>query len=186
MRCFDKRTGHSSNIETPNYFSSVMDQVFVKSPSKKIMLKSCCCCVDLRVGCIVFAVLGVFVNCGFFGTKYQNCGLDHCNDAFKVLASGSTFGLISSLCLIFGVLKSNHEAVFLSLIAELIRMILYFAFAIMSFVVFAECNTVGTPRDIKCDLQLVGGLMGMFAIFAWIYPWLCALSLVQKMTGAES
>ena len=166
-----------------------MDQVFVKSPSKKMMLKSCCCCVDLRVGCIVFAVLGIFVNCGFFGTKYQNCVPNYCNDAFKVLASGITFGLISSLCLIFGVLKSNHEAVFLSLIAELIRMVLYFAFSIMSFIVFADCNSspsVGTTQDTKCDLHLVGGIMAILSICSWIYPWICGLSLFQKMRGVES
>ena len=169
-----------------------MKQIFVKPPSK-ILLHSCCCCIDVRVGCMILAIIGIFVNCGFFGTKYQNCNaLGDCNDTFKVLASGSTFGIMGSLCLIFGVLKSNIAAVSFSLIAELIRMLLYFAFAIMSFVNFSDCNSsnpiltnVFCNTETCCNLHLVGGIFGILSIIAWIYPWLVAFSLFQKMREKE-
>jgi len=138
------------------------------------MFKSCCCCVDLRKGCISIAIFGIISNCGFFGAK-----IDSASDGFKVLISGQVIGLIGSLILLFGAFKSNKIAVSLNLVLELIHMVLYFAFSIMMFVAYNKINKTG--GSILASPYLVAGIVGLLNVLIFIYLWLCVFSLYLKL-----
>ena len=159
-------------------------------------LKKCCYCIDLRIGCIIFAVLGFIVNSGFFGTVYPHCfmlpGARGCSDAFYVLVAGSTLGVLGSLCLLLGAIISNKIVISLYLVVEGLRMMLYIAYSGLSFKLFSDfsCSTVfkfpASPLKTNCILILVGGIMGLISVLLWIYVWVCALSLVLNIRKKES
>ena len=109
-----------------------------------IKLKACCYCIDLRIGLIILAVIGIVVNSGFIGTEPNLCGdisasSRVCNIAFYVLVAGSTVGIVGSLCLLLGAIMSNKVAISIYLVAEGMRMGLYLAFAILIFDFFCFC-----------------------------------------------
>ena len=131
-----------------------------------MLFQKCCCCIDLRIGCIIIAVVGLLANLGFYGTKAtlcvsgdlakmrrdsSCCGLSNmdsvCNDTFYILVAGSTIGIIGNLCLLFGAIMSNISivlskiAVSLYLLAEGLRILIYTSFATLAFDIF---------RDTKC------------------------------------
>ena len=94
-------------------------------------LKKCCFCIDLRVGCIIFSVVGILVNCGFFGKKKDLCGprpdlilktyTDECSQGFYIIVAGSVLGIMGNVCLLFGAIRSQMIAVALYLLTDFIR-----------------------------------------------------------------
>ena len=171
--------------------------------------KTYCWCIDLRVGCIISAIIGILVNGAFFGAYNNHCHTDilgntHCSDTFKVLVSGSTIGIIGSMCLLFGAIYQytlpNKMAVALYLIAEPIRIILYLVFAIMSFILLSNpgditaevsCSSIFKPgvqhdKQKWCSLLLVAGIIGLQTVSVGIYFWLCAFSFLLKLIKREN
>ena len=145
------------------------------------MFKLCCCCVDLRKGCIIIAILGIIVNCGYFGTDLPSSSKE-----YKLLISGNVIGLIGNLSLLFGAFKSNKIAISLYLVLELIQMVLYFAFSIMMFVLYNKVNkTTGSIGISIGTLILVEGIFGLLTVLVWIYLWLCVFSLFLKLKREE-
>ena len=140
------------------------------------MLKSCCCCVDLRKGCISIAILGIIENCGSFA-NLNEAGLPY--EADKVLISGNVIALIGNLILLFGAFKSNKIAVSLYLVLESIHMVLYFAFSIMMFVGYSKMT--GAVQITFGTAYLAGGICGLLTVLIWIYLWLCVFSLFLKL-----
>ena len=108
----------------------------------KMGLNKCCCCIDLRTGCIILAVLGIIVNCGFFGFADSRCftttvnrkEVTNCVDDFYVITAGNVIGIKGCVCLLFGSIKYNRVGVLVYLTTEIIRVILHFAGAIMIFI----------------------------------------------------
>ena len=154
-----------------------------------ILFKKCCCCLDLRLGSILWAVLTIVVNCGFFGTKPNLCNFVFCFEAFYVLVAGSTIGIVGSLCLLIGAIMSNKLSTILIsiyLIFDGIRMILYIAFGGWSFDIYGKCmgDQVGVVAALlggNCILVLVGAIFGMVYALVSIYFWLCTFSFLQKI-----
>ena len=110
-----------------------------------MILNKCCCCIDLRLGCLIFAVIGIILNAAFFGTIESLCLHPKtilfqknlgCHPTFYVIALGSSIGILGNLCCLFGAIKSNKILVSIYLLAEGMRLGIYFAFAIQNFLIF--------------------------------------------------
>ena len=88
-----------------------------------IKVEKCCCCVDLRTGAIVIAVLGIVWSFG-----YLSYSIDW------LIITDVISGLIVSFCLLFGAIKVNEIAVLIYLILNVLQIILTFATGIFYLV----------------------------------------------------
>ena len=158
-----------------------------------------CCCVDLRKGVMMIAIMGIIASCGFFGSNQKHIG----SEAYKVLVSGNVIGLMGNISLLFGAFKPNKIAIIVYLVLEPIQMVLYFAFSIMMFVLYKDIkdpkgkkknvNFGASGNSINIDvfadawvtLVLVQGIVGLLIVLIWIYYWLCAFSLFIKVKREE-
>ena len=82
-----------------------------------------CCCLDLRTGAIVIAVLGIVGSLGnlAFSTHW-------------IIITEVITGLLVSFCLLFGAIKVNKIAVLIYLILNLLQIIFIFAVGIFFLV----------------------------------------------------
>ena len=158
-------------------------------------LKKCCCCFDLRKGCAIFAIIGIIVNCGFFGTGKSlyletNGSFD---SSVYVMVLGSIVGILGNLCFLYGAISSNKTAVSLYLLVEGLRMGLFVAFAILNFIVIhnLECVTILEKNipyidglymqpQTQCSLIFANAFFALISVVFWIYVWLCAFSLQKN------
>ena len=169
-------------------------------------LDKCCCCVDLRIGCSILAIIGIFVNAGFFGTivSLTDPVLGITNPSFYVIAIGSSIGIFGNLCLLFGSLTSNKTAISFYLLNEGSRLGLFIAFAILNFIIFngftihgqsfgcsdiLELPTISGPGldvQTRCRLYVANGFFALMSVFLGIYAWICGFSLFQKISNGQS
>ena len=137
------------------------------------MLKRCCCCIDLRTGCIIIAILGIITSAGWFTYTEKN-------DAYYVVLSGSIMGLIGNLSLLFGAIMTNKIAVAIYLILEFVQLMLNFAFSILVFVAYSATGGSESASNL-----LVIGIMALIIMMVWIYLWLSAFSFFLEIKRRE-
>ena len=126
-------------------------------------LSKCCCCIELRLGCMIIAVLGFIASCAFFAA------ISPWDDRDYLVVPGNVLGILGNLCLLFGAYNSHKTAVALYLIAEGTQIACYFGFAIWMF-------TYGV-------VGLAFGVPILLYSCAWIYLWLCVFSFFQRIGG---
>ena len=146
-------------------------------------LTKCCCCIDLRLGCMLIAIAGIITSCGFFGAT--NTG-----KTYYVLATGNGIGILGSICLLFGAYKSHKIAVALYLVAEAVQIVLNIVYGVW---LFASVPTATSSDPFSDGSLSVGSLFGGMIIAAgvsvflvvcvWVYFWLCAFSFFKKIGG---
>ena len=149
-------------------------------------LNKCCCCVSLRAGCIILAVVGIIVNCGFFGLAGQ-CGTNGCGNDFYVITVGNVIGIIGCVCLLFGSINYNRIGVLVYLVVEIITIILYFANAMMTFAAYAQYDNAtklipksAIPNTGKNTI-LASGISVLLVVLLSVYFWICVLSFFRKI-----
>jgi len=108
----------------------------------------CCCCLDLRTGAIVIAVLGIV---GSFGNLAFS--------TYWMMIGEIIWRLVVSFCLLFGAIKVNEIAVLIYLILNILQIISEFAVGIFFLVAgsalkvvsqddgFAVANTTSLHQD---------------------------------------
>ena len=81
----------------------------------------CCCCINLRIGCIVIAILQIVGSLGIIGIPlYHSPPYDTC------LIIDCLAGVTSGICLLIGGIKSNASAILVYLILAVINFIIRF------------------------------------------------------------
>ena len=100
-----------------------------------IKVGKCCCCVGLRTGAIVIAVLGIVGSLGLLAFETD-----------WITIAGVIFDLLVYFCLLFGAIKVNKIAVLIYLILDVIEIILTFAEGIV-FVVGGSLLNVVSQDD---------------------------------------
>jgi len=113
-----------------------------------IKVGKCCCCVDIRTGAIVIAVLGIV---GSFGNLAFS--------TYWMMIGEIIWRLVVSFCLLFGAIKVNEIAVLIYLILTILQIISEFAVGIFFLVAgsalklvsqddgFAVANTTSQHQD---------------------------------------
>ena len=159
-------------------------------------LGKCCCCVELRTGAIIIAILGLI---GSFGSFHHGVVI---GIIFFV------YGLISNLCLLHGAIKYNRTTTLVFLIMDAIFIVLLLVNWILIIVGMASdevkpCwkkESLENETEIKLDWSgwedttcgvVVGVLVAFFVIITImmaisIYFWACVygffVDLKQQQT----
>ena len=159
-------------------------------------LGKCCCCVDLRTGAIIIAILGLIGSFGSF------------NQGVIVGIIFFVYGLISNLCLLHGAIKYNRTTTLVFLIMDAIYMVLIFVWWILIIVGMTSddvkpCwnkDNLENELEIKLDWNgydnvacpviigvLVASLVGVTIMLAiWIYFWACVYGFFVELKQQQS
>ena len=140
-----------------------------------MLVGKCCCCIDLRTGAIVLAVLGIInsiclLSSGGFG--WQD---------FVLLVLGlSTYG-----CLLFGAIKNNINATLISVIMELIYTV-WMVIVLILLIALGTATTVAAGKQTS-DAGAVAATLAVpisvcvFSVGLQIYFWICIYSFYQAL-----
>ena len=140
-------------------------------------LKKCCCCVDLRTGAIVMAVLEIIGGLGMFaGGLWQD-----------ILSAVVTIG--AGVCLLFGAIKYHQLATLVYLVLQMIAIVLSGVAMIMVIIAATAITATGNSG---VQGNAVGGtsvivlasvLAAFYGIFTSlnIYFWVCVFSFYKGL-----
>ena len=149
-------------------------------------LSNCCCCVNLRTGAIIIAVLGLLASFG----NFQN--------GLVVGILTLVGGIVANLCLLHGAIKYNRTTTLVYLVMEAIFIILYIVGLIFIIIGLTnssvkECmsgdnwDTVIAYKDspVTCSV-IVGILIALLVAFIIgiaisIYFWVCVYSFFDDL-----
>ena len=150
------------------------------------MLSSCCCCISLRTGCIIIAVVGTLWAMSMLATS---------NWHWYYIVLG-IFYLIANGVLGFGAIKYSQTAILVNLVLTAIYIILGTLFGLIMvacidsiYPLFAnKCAVVEVESrkiDMTCDQNKwkIGITYGIFFADALInsYFWLCSFSFYKEL-----
>ena len=151
------------------------------------MLSKCCCCVPLRTGSLVLAILGILSGIGYFAMSKGSWG-SIIQGIFYLLAYGF---------LLFGALKYNEKAVLVCLVCTAVGIVFGI---IMCIIAIASIDTLAPQladncaaiidelnhMHMTCD-QFKAGVIGtMAATFIIgsllnVYFWICNYSFYKEL-----
>ena len=152
------------------------------------MLSKCCCCIPLRTGSIVLAILGLLGGGAIFAQFFAQSG------GFWVYIVEGIFYLFAYGALLFGAIKYNEKAVLINLACTALLILLGIVFAIILLVSiekflpkFAyECTGIDLKQGITCDDQKLatagmpaGILIGSSLLNG--YFWVCNYSFYKQL-----
>ena len=152
-------------------------------------LKKCCCCVDLRTGAILMAIVEIIGGLGMFG-KSQLGWHDVLNNVFAIGAG---------VCLLFGAIKYHQMATLVYLVLQMIEIVLI-GVAMLVGIIAGTAVTVAVSdhpdlqgnQDVQGAVQVGGAIVvvltmipfGIIALF-YIYFWVCAFSFYKGLKTGE-
>ena len=139
----------------------------------------CCCCFDLRTGCIIIAVLqivGSFAMLGGTGAEDESGANEACWSGLVGVAAG--------ICLLIGVIKSNASVILVYLILAMIDIVLQGAVGIMICVVSGALSRFAAETS---DVLAASFAHSFLAFGMWIilmalidiYFWVCVYRFYQ-------
>ena len=139
----------------------------------------CCCCLDLRTGAIVIAVLGIV---GSFGNLAFS--------TYWMMIGEIIWRLVVSFCLLFGAIKVNEIAVLIYLILNMLQIISEFAVGIFLLVAGTALKVASQDAVTQHDKNLYGtagtaAIIGGVCVILWacfqIYFFICIHSFYKKI-----
>ena len=136
------------------------------------VLKNCCCCVDLRFGAIVIAILGVVDGIGAFFTINGAVGYDGLTTIqYIFMCLGGAVKIIAGLCLLFGSIKYHQSTTLAYLVLQMLS---------IKIVV------------IGCAMGLIGSAYPLDALYVYstkiilnIYFWSCIYSFYKGLENGD-
>ena len=131
-------------------------------------VKKCCCCVDLRTGAIVMAILQLIGGAGMFGmgAEWQN-----------ILSA--LVGVGAGVCLLFGAIKYHQQATLVYLVLQMIAIVLIVVAIIVAIVAFAALSGAAVTLIV---IPLI--IYGIF-VSVHIYFWVCVFSFYKGLKTGE-
>ena len=131
-----------------------------------MVFNKCCCCVDLRSGCIIIGILQILGGLGNFRFL----------DWITIITGIVNIG--SGACLLFGTIKYNQVGILINLICTVIATVLGFVVAILFF--------IGASASINEDSDdflfgIIVGVIFLVVVAVQIYLWLCIFSFYMKL-----
>ena len=147
-------------------------------------LSKCCCCVDLRTGSIVIAIIGIICSCGNWGS------------GFAVGVITLVLGVAANVCLLHGAIKYNRTTTLIYLVVEAIFIVSYIVwFCLLMVFLFGpevsvcwdnwDGSTVYDGKGYTCSV-IVAVLISILVAVAIgiglsIYFWVCVYSFFQDL-----
>merc|ERR1712018_55064 len=136
----------------------------------KMVFNNCCCCIELRTGCIIIGVLQILGGLGNFKPPLE---------WFTILLA--IVSIISGCCLLFGSIKYNPIGILINLIFTAITSLFCLIVAIMIFYAVA---TYHTSREEFIGYMIAGGVY-LVALAINVYLWLCVFSFYKKLKSGD-
>jgi len=151
------------------------------------MLSKCCCCIPLRTGSLILAILGILGGIGMFAQS-RGQWASIVQGIFYLLAYGS---------LLFGALKYNEKAVLISLVLTALSIALGIVITIISIAniesivpqfanncasIIDELHRIGLTCD-QFKSTTIGITAGTFiaASLLNVYFWICNYSFYKDL-----
>uniref|UniRef100_A0A336MYB8 CSON009505 protein n=1 Tax=Culicoides sonorensis TaxID=179676 RepID=A0A336MYB8_CULSO len=129
---------------------------------------NCCFCIELRIGCVIIAILGLL---NFGGQLYENVRLINSYGARNELVTNAVIyacGVLINVLLLFGAMNRNARWVAIYLYGK---------------IVFIVLLCIGTINNFAHkDTQ--NGTMTIVTVVLEIYFWLCVNSFYQELGGS--
>ena len=140
------------------------------------MFSKCCCCVPLRTGSIVLAIIGLLYGIVPFTTPEWISMIGFWLWKTYILGALYLFGYAA---LLFGALKYNDKAVLVNLVCTPIIIVLTTIMGIWLIVEIVRFEMVGC---LECWVQLV---LLIVSAFLNGYFWLCNYSFYKELKGGN-
>ncbi|XP_063705237.1 uncharacterized protein LOC134834471 [Culicoides brevitarsis] len=129
---------------------------------------NCCFCIELRIGCVVIAVLGLL---NFGAQLWENIrAIDTYGTRNELVTNAIIFaiGVLINLLLLFGAMQRRANWIAIYLYAKIVFIVLVCLGTINNF--YHKNNQNGTTQAITLILE--------------IYFWLCVNSYYQELGGS--
>ena len=126
-----------------------------------------CCCIELRIGCIIWAIVDLISNFCLFSTV--NISPD-----IYVITSGNVIGTISCCCLLYGAVKNNWIAVLVYLVLDMLKIVFYLICAVY---MLDSAGAAGAPADFLISV----GVVITISVLIFLYFWSCVFSFFKKL-----
>ena len=155
---------------------------------KMCQVSKCCCCVDLRTGAIVMAILEIIGGFGLIGKSTE------WPDILNVVVA-----IGAGVCLLFGAIKYHQMATLVYLVLQMIEIVLI-GVAMLVGIIAGTAVTVAVSdhpdlqgnQDVQGAVQVGGAIVvvltmipfGIIALF-YIYFWVCAFSFYKGLKTGE-
>ena len=139
-----------------------------------IKVGKCCCCVDLRTGAILIAVLGIVGSLGSLALKTD-----------WITITEVILGVLVYFCLLYGAIKINTIAVLIFLILDVIQIILVFAEGILFLVGGSLLNVVSQGEAVGIAAIIIGVCIILWACLQ-IYFFICIHSFYKKIIKGKT
>ena len=131
-------------------------------------LKKCCCCVNLRIGAIIIAIVEIG---GGIGTCFSKNGRIELNYVSGVIC------IIAGLCLLFGSIKYHQGATLAYLVVHMLAIVLM---AICMFVFIGFASGLVPTWMILLVVTLLSTQIGLC-----IYFWSCIFSFYKGLKSGD-
>lgn len=133
------------------------------------MLSKCCCCVELRTGAIVIAVLQIL---GALGNLSN--GLSWETLIYAVI------GVACGACLLFGAIKNNAVGTLINLILTAIGIV----WTIIIAAIFFYGSAVAYHSD-QATAWAIAGVVSLICAGLNIYFWICVFSFHKEIKSGR-
>ena len=153
----------------------------IKTTVIKTTVKKCCFCLDLRIGCMVIAIITIIEGlCTLIRVPFTWY--------MTLVAITST---LSGALLLFGTIKNNITATTSYLVMEVFGIV---AYMLATAFIFIESQTtsnsyheLGLTKKAK-ETRVAGDLIGIlfvFMVLLQIYFWICAFRFVKELRSSQ-
>ena len=151
-----------------------------------MVFKNCCCCIDLRIGAMIIAILNILEGLSTFGMKL---------DWYVIL--GAITAVLSGICLLYGSIKYHETTTIIHLIFSMMSVVIYVISAIFLLVGAGAFESAGMDENAarlngNGDVyKAAGGILAtvgsIFLIFALVqlYFWLCIFSFLKELKSGR-
>lgn len=153
-----------------------------------MVFAKCCCCIDLRVGAIIIAILDILGGLGNFSGSWPNYLI-------------GVASVAAGVCLLFGAIKYNQIATIIHLVLAMLSFVLYVVGAILAIVLggVAASSTTSTIDGLntgQTDLNnaVTGVAVGVTVVVAvlliiialiMLYFWFCVFSFYKGLKSGS-
>ena len=139
-----------------------------------MVFNKCCCCIDLRTGCIIIGILQIIGGPGNLSQSVNWASI-----------IGAIASVIAGACLLFGSIKYNPIGVLINLVSTAISSLFLLILAILVFVLLGYSDAA--LRQVGLNKTTVAALgVAYLLVFAFnIYIWLCVWSFYKKLKSGD-
>ena len=140
-------------------------------------LNKCCCCVDLRTGAMIIAVLEIIGGFALLGKSPI---------AWDTIVTCITF-VISGACLLFGAIKYNWTATLVNMVFSAVGITLWIIVAVMFFVAagVGSGQVSSQQKNAYWTASIITGVILIAVVFVKIYFWVCVYSFYRNLKSGN-